>query len=194
MVIEADASEYPGSYATSPTIREGLLTCQFSVALDGEWWFYGKTFAADSTHDSFFFSIDDASSVCNTDGDNTCPTIYDTASDADPDDGCLIVKSHGIIQWDHWNNRGGSDGTCSGEGARYRATLTAGTHTLRVRQRDPDTRLYAIQFSQDPDADASEPQPTPTAAVGCHRHRCGNRSRVHCHPNFGGHVHYPCPW
>jgi hypothetical protein len=105
----------------------------------------------------------------------------------------VITRIWGTIGYKKWNNRGGSDGVCSGEGARWSIDLTAGTHTFRVRARDAGTQLYQIRFSTDPDLQPTDPDPVPPVTRG-HRHRCNGKTGVHSHDYTNTHTHNPCPW
>ncbi len=163
------------SYVSSPTTNSGLVSCQFHLASAGTYYVYTKVYGLDATHDSFFFDFCDSAGLncttptCSTDLDAACLQIYDTASDKDPDgaDPCVIQRVWDTVSWKMMNMRNFIGGTCTGEGARYSTTLSAGDQTINFRQRDPDTRLYYVIISDNPDLNPGDPSPTPTPAVGC---------------------------
>lgn len=216
MVLTVETGSFPGHYVSSGTANSGQIVCQFSVPNDGVYYLYARTYELDSNHDSFYFTMDDnTGSLCNTNGDTTCVSIFDTASsknhlDTPP---CTVRRVWGFESWKNWNNRSGQDGLgCSGEGARTSFPLAAGTHTFRVRQRDADTRLYYMTFDQNPDLEPQDPGALPTAtavpvptgtpAAGSkHPHTCvseaDGKSKTGWHAHGGatsGHTHIPCPW
>jgi hypothetical protein len=188
-MVLVTTGEYPGAYVTSTDGNDGMIECPFVVASTATYYVYAKTFEDDALSDSFFFTIDDAdltsASPCNFSENTTCTHIFDTGSFRDPNDNCAITRFWGIgASYKKWNDRGGGDGVCSGEGSRFSVALDAGAHTIRVRQRDADTRLYQIRFNTDPDLELTDPEPTPTPCVGsnCRPANCRGSSYSKARP------------
>lgn len=172
MVLTVDTTQYPGSYVSSPTLREGVMQCFFNVSVAGEYYVYAKTEGLNGTGDSFYMTFDTLDTdACNIDGqlDAACSKIFDTSENRDPNEGCVLETGLFGIRNANANNRGGSDGVCSGRGAHYRVTLDAGSHTMWVRQRDAGTKLYYVRLSTDDSLAMVDPAPTPTPCPGCRR-------------------------
>jgi hypothetical protein len=182
------SGDYPGGYVTSTDGNDGMIECPFVIPTTGTYYIYAKTREESSTEDSFFFTIDDAdltsASPCNESENSTCTHIFDTASFRDPNADCAITRIWGTTSYKDWNDRAGTDGTCSGEGTRYSIALDAGSHTIRVRQRDADTQLYQIRFNTDPNLELTDPEPTPTPCVGsnCRPANCRGSSYSKARP------------
>lgn len=210
MVLTTGVSDFPGSYVSSPTTGQGLVTCTFSVSTAGTYRVWLKTYGLDFGHDSFYIDVDgDGEPTCDTDGDSGCPHIFDNAEQIQPCENqqgqfCNSTNSWAKVWWNPLNDRTAqSCGLCTGSFAiERRLTLSAGTHTIKFRQRDPDARLYYAILTTDLNFTPSDPpSATPTPGSGrcpagmCPAEiRCNGRPGRICVPCGGGRHPDPCPW
>lgn len=185
MTITANAAYLGGSYAQSPTIDQGKLTCQFNVPATGTYRMSVLKEDSDSNSDSLYFSVNgDGGSPCVTDGDNTCAQIFDVAERRQPCNGdlsCTYELQHGL-QWNPLNSRlpGNTCGSCATDGTnkgveRLLSLDTANNpQTIVFRNREatgfPGTKIIYIELNQDlsylPSDTAPIATPTPIAG-GC---------------------------
>lgn len=202
MVLTTGVADYPGSYVSSPTGEQGLVTCPFTITQAGEYRVWLKTYGVDSTHDSFYVDVDgDGEPTCDTDGDTTCPHVFDNTEQIQPCEeqagqSCNYQALRGVVFWNPLNDRVvDTCGLCTAANfVERRLTLGTGAHTIKFRQRDPDARLYYAIITNDPNFTPSDPSPAPTPSVRGHRHRCPGFRMTHTHPYTAAHRHGLCVW
>lgn len=144
-----DANASGSAYVASPTANSGTVSFTFSVPITTEYRVWVRTYGADATHDSFHIDLDgDGEPTCDTDGDTTCPHIFDVGEQIQPCEDragqfCNYSSAHGAFWWNILNDRiTDTCGVCSSSNfIERRLVLAAGNHTLKFRQREPDARL-----------------------------------------------------
>jgi hypothetical protein len=141
MVINSTASASGGAYLSSNTSHAGFVTFSVDLATDGNYVIWGRVLAPDYYQDSFYVSIDGGPE-----------DVYDVAHDTWRDS----------WQWTRVNGRA-EDGTPLALNPRI-FELSAGTHEIVFRAREPDTKLDRLIITNDLTliADDTGPTPTPT--------------------------------
>lgn len=159
MLVSSDAGAFGGYSASSITTNTGTLTCPFSVTSTGSYTIWMNVLGADATRDSFFVAID---------GESDTTHIYDVAENQQPctDQGagsCHYESHWGEWWWNRLNDRSATCGDCTGVGTQRTVSLTAGPHTVIIRQRDAETKVGYIIWTTDPNYDPNQSPPPPTA-------------------------------
>jgi hypothetical protein len=190
MTLTSDPLEFPGSYASSSDADDGMATCTFTVPTTTTYRVWVKTYGPSSTEDSFYIDVNDDGSprncgggsdnCCTTSENTTCTNIFDVAEQiqpctGDPNITCQLVTFRSEPWFNPLNDRtSDSCGVCtSANFVERRLDLTAGTNTIKFRQRDANARLYYVIVTSDLGYEPVDPGPTPTPCVGpnCVRRR-----------------------
>lgn len=142
MVINSTASASGDAYLSSNTRDAGIVTFSVDLANDGNYMIWGRVLAPDLYRDSFFVSIDGGPE-----------DVYDVANDIWSDS----------WQWTRVNGRADA-GTPLTVNPRI-FELSAGSHEIVFRAREPDTKLDRLIITNDlsfvPDDAGPAPGPTP---------------------------------
>jgi hypothetical protein len=126
MTIAIDSGALGGRYVRSTTPNTGTSTWSFSVPFAGTYAVWGRVLASSGASDSFFVRVD-----------------------ADAEDVYDVAEGTAGPAW-QWTRVNGRNGTSQPATLNPRTfALGAGSHTLRFRARESDTRLDRLIVTND---------------------------------------------
>ena len=139
MVIRSEASASGGAYIASTIRTAGSATFNIDLATDGNYVIWSRVLAPSNENDSFYVSVDGGP-------EDVYDVAYNTWSDS--------------WQWTRVNGR--ADGQIPLTLNPRIFELSAGTHQIVFRAREPDTKLDRLIITNDLSFVPGDSGPTPT--------------------------------